>query len=86
VVSIDGAVSATEEAEVGYYDKVTGERMDVVARLVPTASSPSNLPRAPENLRICPHCDQLAGRDLSDCPYCGRRMPPLPRPPLPLRH
>ena len=76
-MSIDGAMPETEEGDVGYYDSVTGERMDVVARLVPTASSPSSLPRAPENLRICPHCDQLVGRDLSECPYDGRRLPAL---------
>jgi hypothetical protein len=74
-VSIDGAMPQTEEGDVGYYDSVTGERMDVVGRLVPTASSPSALPRAPENLRICPYCDQLVGRDLSDCAYCRRRLP-----------
>ena len=49
--------------------------MEIVGKLVPTANSPSNLPRSPENLRICPHCEELVGRDLSDCPYCGRRMP-----------
>jgi hypothetical protein len=81
VVSLDGAVRASEDDEVGYYDKVTGERMEIVGKLVPTSNSPSNLPRSPENLRICPHCEQLAGRDLSDCPYCGRRMPPLPHRP-----
>ena len=80
-MSIDGAVPSTEEGDVGYYDKVTGERMDIVGKLVPDASSPSNLPRTPENLRICPHCDQLVGRDLSDCAYCGRRLPALGRPP-----
>jgi hypothetical protein len=80
IVSIDGALPSTEEGEVGYYDKVTGERMDIVGKLVPDASSPSNLPRSPENLRICPHCDQLVGRDLSDCAYCGRRLPALSRP------
>jgi RNA polymerase subunit RPABC4/transcription elongation factor Spt4 len=30
-------------------------------------------------LRICPHCDQMVGRDLSECPYCGRRLPALSR-------
>ena len=79
VVSIDGAAPGAKDGEVAYYDKVTGERLEVVGRMVPTAASPSGLPRSPENLRICPHCDELAGRDLSDCPYCGRRMPPLPK-------
>jgi hypothetical protein len=78
VVAVDGRPAGDE---VGYYDQVTGERMDIVGKLVPTANSPSNLPRAPEFLRICPHCDQLAGRDLSDCPYCGRRLPALARRP-----
>ena len=82
VVSLDGDVAVSQKGDdVGYYDKVTGERMEIVGMLVPTASSPSNLPRSPENLRICPHCEELVGRDLSDCPYCGRRMPPLPRRP-----
>jgi hypothetical protein len=80
VVSFDGALPDTGEDEVGYYDRVTGERMEIVGKLVPIASSPSNLPRTPENLRICPHCEELVGRDLSDCPYCGRRMPPVGRP------
>jgi hypothetical protein len=45
--------------------------------LVPLASSPSNLPRAPDTLRICPYCDELVELDLSDCPFCKRRLPPL---------
>jgi hypothetical protein len=60
-----------------FFDRVTGERMEVVAKLVPLSSSPSNLPRTPETLRICPFCDELVGIDLSDCPYCGRRMPAI---------
>ena len=79
VIAVDGAEPAADD--VGYYDEVTGERMYVVAKLVPDAHSPSNLPRAPENLRICPHDGQLVGRDLSDCPYCGRRLPALGEPP-----
>jgi hypothetical protein len=79
VISVDGVQPGSEE--VGYYDQVTGERMYVVAKLVPDAHSPSTLPRAPENLRICPHCEQLVGRDLSDCAYCGRRLPALGEPP-----
>jgi hypothetical protein len=35
------------------------------------------LPRSPDNLRACPRCDQLIGLDVSDCPYCGLRQPPL---------
>ena len=60
--------------------------MYVVAKLVPDSDSPSNLPRAPENLRICPHCEQLVGRDLSDCPYCRRRLPALGDPQAQLDH
>ena len=78
VISVDG--DHPDPGEVGYYDQVTGERMEVVAKLLPLANSPSNLPRAPENLRICPHCEELVGRDLSDCPYCRRRLPPLGEP------
>ena len=37
----------------------------------------SRLPWAVENLRFCPWCDQLAQKDLNDCPTCGRRMGPL---------
>jgi hypothetical protein len=60
-----------------FYDRVTGERLEVVAMLVPLSSSPSNLPRAPETVRICPYCDELVELDLSDCPYCLRRLPAL---------
>ena len=79
MISVDGA--EPEDGDVGYYDHVTGERMEVVAKLVPGSDSPSNLPRTPENLRVCPHCGELVGRDLSDCPYCRRRMPALGEPP-----
>jgi hypothetical protein len=79
VISVDGVQPSGDD--VGYYDNVTGERMEVVAKLLPLSSSPSNLPRSPENLRICPHCGELVGRDLSDCPYCRRRMPALGEPP-----
>ena len=37
----------------------------------------SGLPWAVENLRFCSWCDQMAPRDLNDCPTCGRRMAPL---------
>jgi hypothetical protein len=48
-----------------------------VAMVLPLAPSPSALPRSPDNLRACPRCDQLIGLDVSDCPYCGLRQPPL---------
>jgi hypothetical protein len=74
VISLDGS---QPNDEVGYYDRVTGERMEIVSQLLPLSNSPSRLPRAPENLRICPHCEELIGIDLSDCPHCRRRLPAL---------
>ncbi|EHN09968.1 hypothetical protein PAI11_31290 [Patulibacter medicamentivorans] len=67
------------EAEPGhtYRDSDSGEPLEVVAKLTPLAPSPSNLPWAIENLRHCPWCDQMAQRDLNDCPTCGRRMGPI---------
>jgi len=60
-----------------YVDRNTGEELEVVAALLPLAPTSSELPWAVENLRFCTHCDQLAQKDLNDCPYCGRRMDPL---------
>jgi hypothetical protein len=67
------------EAEPGkiYRDRDTGEKLDVVGMVLPLAPNPSNLPWSVENLRFCPWCDQLAQKDLNDCPHCGRRMGPL---------
>jgi hypothetical protein len=67
------------EAEPGtiYVDRETGEELEVVGKVLPLAPSNSNLPWAVENLRFCSWCDQLAQRDLNDCPTCGRRMAPL---------
>ena len=67
------------EAEPGreYHDRDTGEDLEVVAALLPLAPTPSELPWAIENLRFCNWCDQLAQKDLNDCPTCGRRMDPL---------
>ena len=67
------------EAEPGtlYTDRETGEELEVVAKPLPLAPSVSQLPWAVENLRFCTWCDQLAQRDLNDCPTCGRRMAPL---------
>ena len=62
-----------------YVDRDTGEELEVVAKLLPLAPSPSELPWAVENLRFCNWCDQLAQKDLNDCPTCGRRMAALPR-------
>jgi hypothetical protein len=60
-----------------YVDRETGETLEVVGKALPLAPSPSRLPWAIENLRVCPWCDQLAQKDLNDCPTCGRRMGPL---------
>ena len=67
------------EAEPGrvYTDRETGEDLEVVGKVLPLAPSNSSLPWAVENLRFCSWCDQLAQRDLNDCPTCGRRMAPL---------
>ena len=67
------------EAEPGqvYVDRDTGEELEVVAQLLPLAPTSSELPWAVENLRFCNWCNQLAQKDLNDCPTCGRRMGPL---------
>jgi hypothetical protein len=64
-----------------YLDRDTGEPMEIVGKLLPLAPSASLLPWAVENMRFCSWCDQLAQKDLNDCPTCSRRMGPLtPRP------
>lgn len=60
-----------------YVDGDTGEPLEVLGKLLPLAPSASNLPWTVENLRFCNHCEQLAQKDLNDCPTCGRRMDPL---------
>ncbi len=60
-----------------YVDRETGEPLEVVGQLLPLAPTPSDLPWTVQNLRFCNWCDQLAQKDLNDCPYCGRRMEPL---------
>lgn len=67
------------EGELGrvYTDRETGEELEIVGKVLPLAPSKSHLPWAVENLRFCNWCDQLAQRDLNDCPTCGRRMAPL---------
>jgi len=61
-----------------YVDRETGEPLEVVGQLLPLAPTPSDLPWSVENLRFCSWCDQLSEKDLNDCPWCGRRMAPLP--------
>jgi hypothetical protein len=67
------------EAEPGvpYRDRDTGELLEVVGKVLPLAPTTSRLPWAVENLRFCNWCDQLAQKDLNDCPTCGRRMGPV---------
>jgi hypothetical protein len=67
------------EAEPGrvYVDRETGEELEPLGKVLPLAPSNSALPWAVENLRFCNWCDQLAQRDLNDCPTCGRRMAPI---------
>jgi hypothetical protein len=74
----DTGREAVIDAEPGlvYLDRETGERLEVVAKLLPLAPSRSRLPWAVENLRFCPWCESLAQKDLNDCPTCGRRMGP----------
>ena len=68
------------EAEPGrvYRDRETGEELQIVGKLLPLAPSPSDLPYAVENLRLCGcSLEQLVQKDLNDCPHCGRRLPAL---------
>ncbi len=60
-----------------YVDRDTGEVLEPVAQLLPLAPTASELPWAIENLRFCDHCDQLAQKDLVECPWCGHRMATL---------
>jgi hypothetical protein len=66
------------EPDTIYVDRDSGEELEVVSEVLPLAPSRSQLAFAVENLRFCNWCDQLAQRDLNDCPTCGRRMSPLP--------
>lgn len=59
-----------------YVDRETGEELKPVTRVLPLAPDPSSLLRSPENLRICPRCEELIGIDLSDCPHCHLRQTP----------
>jgi len=63
-----------------YVDRETGEEFEVVGKVLPLAPSPSELPWAVENLRLCGcSLEQLVQKDLNDCPYCGRRLPAVER-------
>ena len=61
-----------------YVDRESGEEFEVVGKLLPLAPSPSELPWAVENLRLCGcSLEQLAPKDVPDCPTCGRRLPAI---------
>jgi hypothetical protein len=61
-----------------YVDRETGEEFQVVGKVLPLAPSKSSLPWAVENLRLCGcSLEQLAPRDVNDCPHCGRRLPAM---------
>jgi ribosomal protein L40E len=66
---------ATVDPDGVYVDRVSGEELEPVTRVLPLAPSESALVRSPENLRICRRCDQLIGLDVTDCPHCGLRQP-----------
>jgi hypothetical protein len=66
------------ELDHSYLDEETGEPLEVVGKVLPLAPSPSNLPWSVDTLRFCNWCDQMAQKDLNDCPTCGRRMSALP--------
>jgi hypothetical protein len=73
-----GDREVVREAEPGkvYVDRESGEEFQVVGKLLPLAPSPSTLPYAVENLRLCGcSLEQLVQKDLNDCPHCGRRLP-----------
>jgi len=65
------------QPDVVYRDRETGEELEIVGKVLPLAPSASRLPWAVENLRFCNWCNQMAQKDLNDCPTCGRRMAPL---------
>jgi hypothetical protein len=63
-----------------YVDRETGEEFEVVGKLLPLAPSQSELPWSVDNLRMCGcSLEQLAPKDVNDCPHCGRRMPAIER-------
>jgi hypothetical protein len=61
-----------------YVDRETGEEFEVVGKVLPLAPSPSSLPWAVENLRLCGcSLEQLTPKDVNDCIHCGRRLPAM---------
>ena len=63
-----------------YVDRESGEEFEIVGQLLPLAPSASELPWTVDNLRTCGcSLEQLAPKDVNDCPHCGRRMPAIER-------
>jgi hypothetical protein len=61
-----------------YVDRESGEDFEVVGKVLPLAPSPSSLPWAVENLRLCGcSLEQLTPKDVNDCVTCGRRLPAI---------
>ena len=61
-----------------YVDRESGEEFEVVGKVLPLAPSPSKLPWAVENLRLCGcSLEQLTPKDVNDCVHCGRRLPAM---------
>jgi hypothetical protein len=72
-------ISEVEPSKI-YVDRESGETLDVVGAVLPLAPSPSALPYAVENLRMCGcSLEQLVQKDLNDCPHCDRRLPAVDR-------
>src|SRR3954452_14175809 len=61
-----------------YVDRETGEEFSVVGKVLPLGPSEGRLPWAVENLRLCGcSLEQLAAKDVPDCPTCGGRLPAI---------
>ena len=76
----DREIVTTIEPGKVYVDKESGEEFEVVGKVLPLSPSPSSLPYAVENLRLCGcSLEQLVQKDLNDCPHCGRRLPAVER-------
>jgi hypothetical protein len=65
------------QPDIEYTDSETGEKLEVIAQLLPLAPTVSELPWALENLRFCTHCSQLQQKDLTVCGVCGGELEPL---------
>ncbi|MEA2348144.1 MAG: hypothetical protein QOG62_1931 [Thermoleophilaceae bacterium] len=72
----DREVIRTVDPGTVYVDADSGQEFEVVGKVLPLAPSQSSLPWSVENLRLCGcSLNQLAPKDLNDCPHCARRMP-----------